>query len=93
MNKTGVVINNLHISPSSSDDWGADILGQDALDTDQSLDIKFHPRENVCKWDLKVKDSSGNSLEWTDLDLCKAVKITLHWDASKGTGTATIDEE
>jgi hypothetical protein len=92
VNKTGVIINTVHISPSSSDDWGEDILGRDALDKDQDCDIKFHPRENVCKWDLKVTDTSGNSLEWTDLDLCKAVKITLHWDASKGVGTADIEE-
>jgi hypothetical protein len=87
VNKTGVVINELHISPSDSEEWGEDILGQDALDVDQECDIKFHPKEDVCKWDLKVTDKDGNSLHWEDIDLCKWAKITLHWDGSKGTAT------
>ncbi|MEW6654061.1 MAG: hypothetical protein AB1394_11420 [Bacteroidota bacterium] len=83
VNKTGVIINELHISPNDVDEWGEDILGQDVLDLDQECDIQFHPKEDVCLWDLKITDSDGNAIEWEKIDLCKALKIVLHWDGTK----------
>jgi len=83
VNKTGVIINELHVSPNDSDDWGEDILGQDVLDLDQECDIQFHPKDDACLWALRITDSDGNAIEWEKIDLCKAVKIVLHWDGHK----------
>lgn len=83
VNKTGVTINELHITPNDADEWGEDILGRDVLGLDEECDIQFHPKENICFWDLRVADSDGNSLEWDKIDLCKAVRIILHWDGNK----------
>ena len=47
--------------------------------------IKFHRSENASKWDLKIADTKGNSIEWNDLDLLKIKKITLHYDGKKAT--------
>jgi hypothetical protein len=83
VNKTGVIINEFYISPNDVDEWGEDILGQDILEPDQECEIQFHPKEDACIWDLRITDSEGNAIEWENIDLCKAVKITLHWDGTK----------
>lgn len=84
-NKTGVVIDKLFVSPSDKDDWQEDILGQDTLADGQSVEIKFHPKETAAKWDLKVEDSKGNSIEWHDLNLTEISEVTLHYENGKGT--------
>lgn len=85
INKTGVIINSLYISPADKDDWEEDILGKDQLGDGETVDIKFNRDEKADKWDLKVEDSKGNSIEWNDLDLLKISKVTLHYKDGKGT--------
>lgn len=85
VNKTGVIIDKLFVSPSDKDDWQEDILGKDVLADGESLEIKFHPKEKIEKWDLKIEDSKGNSIEWTDLKLTEISKVTLHYKDGKGT--------
>jgi hypothetical protein len=84
-NQTGVEINKLFVSPSDKDDWQEDILGQDTLASGQSLEIKFNPKEKAAKWDLKVEDTKGNSIEWHDLNLMEISEVTLHFENGKGT--------
>lgn len=85
VNKTGVIIDKLFVSPSEKDDWQEDILGKDVLADGESLEIKFHPKEKIEKWDLKIEDSKGQSIEWHDLKLTEISKVTLHFKDGKGT--------
>ena len=87
VNKTGVVIDQLHITPSKADTWGDDILGKDVLNDGEETDIVFHPKEDVCMWDLRIADKDENSITWEKIDLCKYAKITLHWDGKNATAT------
>lgn len=91
INKTGVEIHALYVSPADKNDWGKDILGKDTLGDGQSAKITFHPKEEAAKWDLRVEDSKGNSIEWTDLDLTEISTLTLHYE--NGKATAEVDEE
>ena len=90
VNKTGVEIDKVFISPHDSDDWEEDILGKDTLAANDSLKITFEDRDKHVHWDLKVTDKEGNSLEWYDLNLVEIEEVTLHWDAKAGKGTAEI---
>ena len=85
VNKTGVVIDKLYVSPADKDEWGEDILGQDQLADGATVEIKFHPKEKAEKWDLRIEDTKGNAIEWTDLKLTELEKITLHYDGKKAT--------
>ena len=85
VNKTGVVISSLYITPSDHKDWGEDILGQDVLGDGENTDIKFKRTEKAAKWDLKIEDSQGHTIEWTDLNLLEIEKVTLHYDGKKAT--------
>jgi len=87
VNKTGVIINSLYVSPSKEDDWEDDILGQDQLENGASVHIKFSPKEQAAHWDLRVEDSSGNALIWTNLNLLEISKVTLFYNDGKATAT------
>jgi hypothetical protein len=91
VNETGVEIDKVFISPHDSDDWEEDILGKDTLPTGQSVEIKFDRDETAAKWDLKVEDKQGAAIEWTELDLLKISKLTLHYDAATKKATAKAE--
>lgn len=85
VNKTGVEIHALYVSPADANKWGKDILGKDTLEDGQSVEIKFHEDEEAEKWDLRVEDKDGHSIEWEDLNLMNINKITLHYADGKAT--------
>ena len=85
LNRTGVVITELYVSPDEKDDWEEDVLGQDVLKHNESLDIAFSRSEKSCDWDLKIKDEDGDEIEWDSLDLCAASHITLLYQNNKPT--------
>lgn len=84
-NDTGLIINELYVSPNSSDDWEEDILGRDVLKDGESLDITFSRTEKTCNWDLKIIDEDKDPVEWEKLDLCTASHITLMYKNGKAT--------
>jgi hypothetical protein len=83
INRTGVEIHALHVSPHSSDEWGEDILGQDTLSNGESLNIKFPSRTRAAHWDLRIEDEKGNSLTWESIDLLEISEVTLHFKDGK----------
>ena len=85
VNRTGVEIDKLYVSPSEADDWEEDILGQDTLPDGQSVNIKFNREEKAALWDLRIEDKQGNAIEWERLDLLKISKVTLFYKEGKGT--------
>ncbi len=90
VNKTGVEINAVYVSPSKSNDWEEDILGEDTLDDGESVKITFDRGENASMWDLRIEDHDGNSIEWTDIPLKKISEITLKYNKKTGEGTASF---
>ena len=83
VNKTGIEIHELYVTPHDSDDWEDDILGEDTLANGAEVDIKFSRKEKAKSWDLKVVDADGNSIEWESLDLLEISKVTLHYKKGK----------
>lgn len=85
VNRTGVEIYALHVSPHASDDWEEDVLGRDTLPDGATVDIKFSRDEKAALWDLRIEDKDGNHIEWENLDLLKISKVTLFYKDGKGT--------
>lgn len=85
VNKTGVEINAVYISPHSADDWEEDILGQDTLPKGESVDITFDRKEKSKLWDLRIEDKEGNGIEWENLNLLEISKVTLYYKNGKAT--------
>jgi len=91
VNKTGVEIFAVHVSPTAADDWEEDVLDVDTLADGAEVEITFSRDEDAALWDLRVEDSEGNSIEWKKLDLLKIEKVTLFYDKSAGKATAKAE--
>ena len=83
INKTGVEIHELYVSPHTTDNWEEDVLGADTLPSGQSVEIKFARKEKAKLWDLKVVDGEGNSIEWESLNLLEISEVTLFYKNGK----------
>lgn len=77
VNKTGVNIASVYIGPHDSDEWGDDIMEDDILRNGESVDITFHPKAKAAKWDLRIEDKDGESVEWENLDLTEINVLTI----------------
>ena len=92
VNNTGYEIKNVYVSPTSSDDWGDDILGADTLSTGDSKEITFPDnRGDACQWDLKVTYEDDTSHEWKNINLCSISKLTINYD--EGTHETSASSE
>jgi hypothetical protein len=92
VNSTGYEIKNVYVSPTTSSDWGDDILGEDTLADGDSQQIKFPAsRGDACEWDIKVTYQDDTSHQWTDVNLCSISKLTIHYD--EGTHDTTASSE
>lgn len=85
VNKTGIEIYALYVTPNNSDDWGDDILGADTLPNNNELDIVFNRKEKATFWDIRIEDADGSYIEWDKFNLRKISKITLYYKNRKPT--------
>ena len=85
VNKTGIEIYALYVTPHNSDDWGDDILGADTLAANADIEIVFHRKEKAKLWDLRIEDEDGNFIEWENFNLLKISKVTLFYKNRKPT--------
>jgi hypothetical protein len=92
VNKTGYELKALYVSPTKSDDWQEDVLGQDVLADGQAVNVHFSPRVHTCHWDLKVVyNDDDSSAVWERVDLCTVEKITIHYNRKSNETIATFD--
>lgn len=85
VNKTGLDINEVYLSPTSDSEWGEDVMGKDILKNGEKVDITFSSAETECNWDLKIVDEDDDDIIWTKLNLCTANEITLMYEGKKPT--------
>jgi hypothetical protein len=90
VNKTGYPIKELYIGPTSSDDWGDNLLKR-SLKDEQSFDLTFSPKATAKKWDIKVVYEDGDKAQWLGYKLEEISKITLFWDNEKQKSTAKTE--
>ena len=83
MNKTGVKIASLYISPPSTGSWGKDVLSVDTLSVGDECDILVSRTENAEVWDLMIVAQDGTSVKWPSLRLNDFSRITLAVEKGK----------
>jgi hypothetical protein len=76
-NRTGHVIMTLNVSPTSSSQWGPDILGQDVLGDGESAEISFDRNEDQCVWDIRVTYDDGTHNDERGINLCEITEFTF----------------
>jgi len=77
VNKTGVTIEKIFISPADVNDWEEDVMDVNVLEPGETVEVKFSVDETKKIWDLKVEDHEGTAIIWENLDLSKVNVLTL----------------
>lgn len=83
INKTGSDINEVYVSPHSSDDWEEDVMGKQTLDKGESVAITFSRASKEKDWDIKVVTKGGKELIFEKLNLLEVSKVTLKLEDGK----------
>jgi hypothetical protein len=94
-NATGYRIAGVYLSPTSEDNWGENILSEELGDGD-SVQIQFSPDAEATKWDLRadwaMEDGADQEfVYWTGLSLDEINKLTLKYNKSTDTTSASIE--
>lgn len=76
-NNTGHVITTLNVSPTSSNQWGPDILGRDVLASGESAEVSFDRDEDHCIWDIRVTYDDGTENDERGINLCETTDVTF----------------
>jgi len=84
VNGTSFALHGLALSPSESNNWGDDLLGDQILNPGEVLTISISGDAN--NWDMAAVDDEGTQIEFKNLDLRSVSKITLLSD-----GTANLE--
>jgi hypothetical protein len=87
VNRTGLTIKEVYLSPVKASRWGRDVLGRDVLEDGERVPIKFSRDTKACHWDMKIVESRRTSLEWHDIDLCACSVLTLRYSRARGETT------
>ena len=80
VNQTGYEIHEVYISESDNDEWEEDILGDDILGTDESMNVNFETDSRKRYWDIKTVDEEGDEEIFEQFDLSRVTKIILYYD-------------
>lgn len=84
INRTGYQINEIYVGPSSSPNWGRDLLGRNVLPNGRSFDVRFPGNHPECLWDIKVVYDDGDQSEFMRVNLCRVSRVSLFWDRQRG---------
>ena len=92
VNRTGYDISEVYVSPSKTNDWEEDVLGDDELEDGDETPITFKRSTKTCLWDMKVVYSDDDSkVVWHGIDLCKIAKVTIRYNRKTDTTSASFD--
>lgn len=67
----------LYVSPSSSDSWGEDLLGEDIILSGESAAIIIDDGLEGCEYDMLAVSSEEDEIEDYGLDLCEMTTYTI----------------
>jgi hypothetical protein len=91
VNSTGHTIKEVYIAPSSTDEWGANIM-KEAFKDGATLDVTFHPKATAAKWDIRIVWADGDTpVIWTGCKLDEIEKLTLKYDSETEKTTAIVE--
>jgi hypothetical protein len=80
VNRTGVEIYEIYVSPASVDDWQEDVLTVDTLPDGEEVNVRFARDEDADFWDIRVVDSEGDAIDWPRMKLTEISTIVLSFE-------------
>ena len=70
-NKTRANMTEFYASPSGTQNWENDILGDDVLRSGKTIEINFNDERTTCIYDFQAKFADGDVVEKYDINICK----------------------
>jgi hypothetical protein len=83
VNRTGYQINEVYVGPSSSPNWGRDLLGRNVLPNGNVFSVRFPQNHPECQWDIKVVYDDGDESQFMRVNLCRVSRVNLYWDRQR----------
>ena len=65
----------LNVSPSSSSQWGPDILGREVLANGEDAEVTFDRDEDHCNYDIRVTYDDGTANDERGINLCETTEV------------------
>ena len=65
----------LNVSPSSSNQWGPDILGREVLAIGEDAEVTFDRDEDHCNYDIRVTYDDGTANDERGINLCETTEV------------------
>lgn len=83
VNNTGFTLSDIYVSPAESQKWGNDILPYDVFENGKTIRITIPPEfGKTCFFDMKITDTEGGHITFTNIDACKMVKLQINGDGT-----------
>ena|GEM_PF-4647297 len=91
VNNTEFTIYSVYFWPVGTSDTGTDQLGQDTIGSGSSY--RFEPEYmGRCRYHIRVvRAESGQETRWSNVDLCRVSRLTLHFDYTEGQLQSRLD--
>lgn len=77
VNQSGQAIMQLFISPTDTEDWEEDVLGDDVLGHGESVNIRFRGKVQTCIYDILAINEDEDQYLLEAIDLCETYTVTI----------------
>lgn len=83
VNNTGVTLIDVFVTPAETDNWGKDILPNDVFENGSTIRVTIPPDYGeTCMFDMKITDAAGGHITFTNINICKLIKLKINADAT-----------
>ena len=83
VNNTGFTLIDIFVTPAESDHWGKDILPNDLFEAGSTIKVTIPPDYGTtCLFDMKITDAAGGHITFTNIDICKIIKLQINADGT-----------
>lgn len=82
INKTGIEIKELFISPHQSNEWEKVLPEEQSLPDGEKFEVVFEERKETY-WDLMIINQDGHKFFWNKINLKEITRIILYYDGKK----------
>jgi len=83
VNNTGVTLIDVFVTPAETDNWGNDILPNNVFENGSTIKVTIPPDYGeTCMFDMKITDAAGGHITFTNIDICKLIKLKINADAT-----------
>ena len=83
VNNTGVTLVDVFVTPAETNNWGNDILPNNLFEAGSTIRVTIPPDYGeTCMFDMKITDDAGGHITFTNIDICKVIKIQINSDGT-----------